>query len=130
MNNKYLIKKETNRGNINLMKRRTTTAQINEALTNRLLSVTRVECYHKTSRITDLIKVESFIEDFQFLCESGIFMNCIGWYFEKIYKTNQYIIECCRLDGSAENIVTVHLRTNDGMSNDDVKNTLLMKEED
>ena len=42
------------------MKRRTTTAQINEALTNRLLSVTRVECYHKTSRITDLIKVESF----------------------------------------------------------------------
>lgn len=61
------------------MKRRTTTAQINEAITNRLLSVIRVECYHKTSRITDLIKVESFIQDFQFLCESGIFADCIGW---------------------------------------------------
>ena len=112
------------------MKRRTTTAQINEAFTANLLQVTRVECYHKTSRQTDHINTESFIEDFQFLCESGIFMDCIGWYFEKVYKTNQYIVECCRLDGSAENIITVYLRANNGMSDDDVKNTLLMKEED
>ena len=111
------------------MKRRTTTAQINEALTSNLLTVTKVECYHKTSRQTDAVNPESFIEDFQFLCESGIFADCIGWYFEKVYKTNQYIVECCRLDGSAENIVTVYLRVSDGMS-DDVKNTLLMKEED
>ena len=112
------------------MKRRTATVQINEALTNDLLTITKVECYYKTSRITDLIKSESFLEDFQFLCESGIFADCIGWYFEKVYKTNKYIIECCRLDGGAENIITILLRVNDGVSDDDVKNALLMKEED
>lgn len=112
------------------MKRKTTTAQINEALTSSLLTVTKAEVYHKISRQTDHIIPESFIEDFQFLCESGIFADCIGWYFEKVYKTNQYIIECCRLDGGAENIITVYLRANNGMSDDDVKNTLLMKEEE
>lgn len=112
------------------MKRKTTTAKINEALTTNLLTVTRTECYHKTSRQTDHIIPESFIEDFQFLCESGIFADCIGWYFEKVYKTNQYIIECCRLDGGAENIITVYLRANNGMSDDVVKNALLIKEED
>lgn len=111
------------------MKRKTTTAQINELLTTNLLTVIKVECYHKTSRQTDHINPESFIEDFQFLCESGIFADCIGWYFEKVYKTNQYIVECCRLDGGAENIVTVYLRANDGVSDEDVRKALFFIEE-
>lgn len=60
------------------MKLRTTTAKINEALTTNLLTVTRTECYHKTSRQTDAVNAESFLENFQFLCESGIFADCIG----------------------------------------------------
>lgn len=112
------------------MKRKTTTAKINEALTSSLLLVTKAEVYHKDSRRTDLIDAESFIEDFQFLCESGCFMNCLGWHFEKDYKSNQYIIESGRMNGDSESIVTVFLHVNDSASNDDVKNTLLMKEED
>ena len=94
------------------MKRKTTTAKINDAVTTNLLTVTRTECYHKTSR------------------QSGIFADCIGWYFEKVYKTNQYIIECCRLDGGAENIITVYLRANDGVKREDIEKVLLIKEED
>lgn len=112
------------------MKLRTTTAKINEALTTNLLTVTRTECYHKTSRQTDAVNAESFLENFQFLCESGIFADCIGWYFEKVYKTNQYIIECCRLDGGAENIITVFMRVNDGVETDDIERVLLYVEED
>lgn len=112
------------------MKRRTTTAQINEALTNDLLTVTKIECYHKTSRITDLIEVESFLEDFQFLCEANVFMDCVGWHFTRDYKTGLYIIETGRMDGDSENIVTVYLRVRDSVSDEQVKKALFFIEED
>lgn len=112
------------------MKRRTTTAQINEALTSNLLTVTKIECYHKTSRITDLIEVESFLEDFQFLCEANVFMDCIGWHYQKDFKTGQYIIEAGRTDAYSENIITVFLRVNDGVKIEEIEKMLLMKEED
>lgn len=112
------------------MKRRTTTAQINEALTNDLLTVTKIECYHKTSRITDLIEAESFLEDFQFLCESNVFMDCIGWHYQKDHRTGLYIAETGRMDGGSENIVTVHMRVNDGVSDEDVRKALFFIEED
>ena len=112
------------------MKRKTTTAQINEALTNDLLTITRTEVYYKSSRQTDHINPESFIEDFQFLCESGIFADCVGWHYQKDYKTNQYIAEAGRTDAYSENIATVHMCVNEGVSDEDVKKVLLMKEED
>ena len=112
------------------MKRRTTTAQINEALANDLLTITKVECYHKTSRQTNVINPESFIDDFQFLCESGIFADCVGWHCQKDYKTNQYIAETGRMDGDSENIITVHMRVNEGVKIEDIEKVLLMKEED
>ena len=112
------------------MKRRTTTRQLSESLTNHLLTVTKAECYHKTSRITDLIEAESFLEDFQFLCESNVFMDCIGWHYQKDFKTGQYIIEAGRSDAYSENIVTVYLRVGEGANTEDVEKMLLMKEED
>ena len=112
------------------MKRKTTTAQINEALTNDLLIITKAECYHKTSRQTNVINPESFIDDFQFLCESGIFADCVGWHCQKDYKTNQYIAETGRMDGDSENIITVHMRVNEGVKTEDIEKMLLMKEED
>ncbi len=112
------------------MKRKTTTAQINEALTTNLLSVTKAECYHKTSRQTNVINPESFIDDFQFLCESGIFADCVGWNYEKDFKTGKYIIEAGRSDAYSENIITIHMRVNEGVKIEDIEKVLLMKEED
>lgn len=112
------------------MKRRTTTAQINEALTNDLLTVTRAEVYHKTSRQTNVINPESFIEDFKFLCESNIFMDCVGWTYQQNHRTGGYVLESGRSDGDSENIVTVFLRVNDGVKTEDIEKVLLMKEED
>lgn len=112
------------------MKRRTTTAQINEALANDLLIITKVECYRKTLRQTDVIDADKFLMDFQFLCESGIFADCVGWNYEKEFKTGKYIAEAGRTDAYSENIATVHMCVNEGVSDEDVKKVLLMKEED
>lgn len=111
------------------MKRRTTTAQINEALTSNLLTVTKAECYHKTSRITDPIEAESFLEDFQFLCEANVFMDCVGWHYEKDFKTGQYILEAGRTDAYSENVITVHMRVRDSVKIEDIEKTLLYIEE-
>jgi len=111
------------------MKRKTTTAKINEALTTNLLTVTRTECYHKTSRQTDHINPESFLEDFQFLCESGIFMNCVGWTYQQDYRTGDYVLETGRSDGDSENIITIFLRVNENVNVEDIERTLKIEEE-
>lgn len=111
------------------MKRRTTTAQINEALANDLLTITKVECYHKTLRQTDNINPESFIEDLQFLCEANVFMDCVGWHYEKDFKTGQYIIEAGRSDAYSENIITIHMRVNEGVKIEDIERALKIEEE-
>lgn len=111
------------------MKLRTTTAQINEALTSNLLTVTKVECYYKTSRETDLIESGKFLDDFQFLCESGCFVDCVGWHYERDFRTSDYIIEAGRLDAYSENIVTVHMRVNEGVKTEEIEKTLLYVEE-
>lgn len=112
------------------MKRRTTTAQINEVLTTNLLSVTKAEVYYKFSHKTDPIEVESFLEDFQFLCEANIFMNCVGWTYQQDHRTGEYIAEAGRTDAYSENIITVHMRANDGVKREDIEKVLLIKEED
>lgn len=59
----------------------TTTRQISDVLSSNLLQVAKAECYHKTSRETNII-TDSFLKNFQFLCESRRYRknieNCGG----------------------------------------------------
>lgn len=109
------------------MKRMTTTKQISDVLSNNLLQVTKAEVYYKTSRKTDII-TDSFLENLQFLCESGCFLNCVGWHYEKDYKTNDYICECSRMNGDSDVIIMVQLKVNDSVSADDVEKMLVIEE--
>lgn len=110
------------------MKRITTTKQISNVLSNNLIQVTKVECYHKTSRETDII-TDSFLENFQFLCESGCFMDCVGWHYERDYRTGEYILETGRMNPYAENVVIAHLQVNDGVTDEEIERTLLFEED-
>ena len=110
------------------MKRKTTAKQISDVLSNNLLQVTKAEVYHKTSRETDII-TDSFLENLQFLCESGCFTDCVGWHYERDCRTGDYIIEAGRMDGNSENVVTVYLRVGDGVNREDIERTLKIKEE-
>lgn len=111
------------------MKRKTTTAQINEALTTNLLSVTKAEVYYKSLHQMDAIDTESFLEDLQFLCEENVFMDCVGWHYEKDFKTGRYIIEAGRSDAYSENIITIHMRVNEGVKIEEIEKTLKIEEE-
>ena len=110
------------------MMRRTTTQKLYNAISNNLLQVTKAEVYYKTSRETDII-TDSFLENFQFLCESGCFMDCVGWHYERDYKTGDYIIETGRMDGNSENVVIAYLRVNDDVSINEVERILKFEEE-
>lgn len=108
------------------MKRRTLSKQLNSAITNNLLRMVKAECYHKTSRKTNII-TDSLLENFQFLCESGCFMDCIGWTFCRDYRTGQYIIETGRTDGGSEDIIA-YLRVNNDVNVEDIESALLTEE--
>ena len=110
------------------MVRRTTTKQINDVLSNNLLQLTKAECYHKTTHKTEVIDTDTLIENLQFLCESGVFVDCVGWTYSKNCKTNSYIAECSRTDGNAENIITLYLGVGDDVDVEDVNEALAVKE--
>lgn len=126
INNTLPAKKE--KGEYLTMMRRTTTQKLYNAISNNLLQVTKAEVYYKTSRKTDII-TDSFLENFQFLCESGCFMDCVGWHYERDYKTGNYIIETGRMDGNSENVVIAYLRVNDDVSINEVERILKFEEE-
>lgn len=110
------------------MKRRTTTRQLSSAIINNLVKLTKAEIYHKTTRKTEPIVNDTLIENLQLLSKSNVFASCIGWTYEKDYKTNGYIAECSRTDGNVENIITLYLSAGDGVSNGDIEKVLVKEE--
>ena len=75
------------------MRKQTTTQQIQNVIKNNLLTIITAEVYHKTSRETEVIPNDKFLECFDFFCESGIFMDAVGWHYDKNLHANGYIIE-------------------------------------
>ncbi|MCM1160631.1 MAG: hypothetical protein NC412_05345 [Roseburia sp.] len=104
----------------------TTTKQINDVLSNNLLQIEKAKIYHKDSRKTESIDADTFRENFQFLCESGIFVDSIGWHYERDYKTGDYEIECGRMNAETEVIVTAYLSVGEGASREDVEKALMI----
>lgn len=112
------------------MRQITTTNKINEAITNNLLNITKAEIYYKTSGKTEIMDIDRFQENFSFLCESGIFMDALGWHFERDCKAGLYITECGRMNSDSETIVTVYLGVCNGVSGENVEKTLSVSEEE
>lgn len=111
------------------MRKVTTTKKINEAIANNLLQFQNVEVCYKTSSKTETIDTNRFTENFGFLCESGIFMDAIGWHYERDCKIGLYVIETGRLNSDSETIITVYLDACDGVNGEDVERTLKIEEE-
>lgn len=111
------------------MQKQTTTKQLSTAIKNGLLHITKAEIYNKTTRKTDVINADVFQESLDFLCET-IFADCIGWHYEKDYKTGQYIIECGRMNPNTEVIVAIYLWVCDGVKREDVDMALSVIEEE
>lgn len=110
------------------MRKQTTTKQLNSAITNNLLHITKAEIYHKTSRETETIDANKFYENFGFLCEAGCFMDALGWHYERDFKTNGYVAETGRMNPDSEIIISVYLRVADDVNIEDVDEILKMEE--
>ena len=111
------------------MRRRTTTAQINDALP--FMEVIKAEYYNKDTYTTTNIDTATFTENLQFLAESGKLTDCMGWTYERNPGSkSEYIFESGRMNAECNACVTAWMRLIDGVSSDEVEKMLLMKEED
>lgn len=111
------------------MRRRTTTAQINDALP--LMEIIKAEYYNKDTYTTTDIDTATFTENFQFLAESGKLTSCLGWTYERNFNSkNEYILETGRMNAECDGYLTVWMCLKDGVSMDDLEKMLLMIEED
>lgn len=112
------------------MRKRTTTKQLLEAVSSNLLQITKAEVYYKTSRNTESMDADRLTENFSFLCESGIFIDALGWHFERECKTGLYITECGRMNSDVEIIVTVYLSVCENVDREEVEKVLSVSEEE
>ena len=110
------------------MRRRTTTAQINDALP--FMEVIKAEYYNKDTYETTAIDTEIFTENMQFLAESGKLTDCMGWTYERNPGSkSEYIFETGRMNAECNAFVTVWMSLNDGVGSDEVEKLLLLEEE-
>lgn len=105
------------------MRRKTTTRQIQNAIKDDLLKLTKVEKYSKSTRKTTTISTETFKDDLDFLCET-IFADSIGWHYEYDIKSKQYIIEAGRMNGDVDFMFIAHLCACDGVERECINNAL------
>lgn len=112
------------------MRKRTTTLQIQNTIKNNYLHLEKAEIYNKTTQETETIPNDKFMESFDFLCESGFFVDSIGWYYEKNLSENgEYIFDSGRMNLYAENVIIAHLQVNDGVTDEDIERILLFEED-
>lgn len=120
----------TGKGAYKSMRKRTTTKQLLEAITNCLLQVTKAECSYKSSNRIDEISKETFLDSLAFINESGVFSDFIDWHYERdLYENDGYIFDSGRMNPYTETIVTVFLRICDGVSGEEIGKALLFEEE-
>ena len=111
------------------MRRKTTTKQISDVLSNNLLQVTKAECSYKSSSRIDEISKEAFKDNLDFLIESGAFVNLVNWHYERSLSGGEYIVDCGAMDPYSETIITANLRVNDGVNAEDIDKALLFQED-
>lgn len=112
------------------MRKVTTTRQLQQVITNNLLHVVKAETYYKSSRKTEIIEADKFKENLDFLCESGTFMDAIGWHYERDIKTSGYIAETGRMNPDTEIIITVYLGVGEGVNGEETEKALSVNEEE
>lgn len=112
------------------MRRRTTTRQIDSAITNNLLSIEKVEIYYKTSKETEAMDSGTFKDNLDFLSESGVFSGFVDWHYGMSpSEKGEYIIESGAKNPYSENIVTVYLRVGEDVIGEEIERNLLFEDD-
>ena len=113
------------------MRRRTTTKQLNSAITNNLLHIKKAEVHYKTSGKTEIIDADKFKDSLDFLCESGVFADFVDWHYERnISAKDEYILDSGTMNPYSENVVTVYLRVAENVIGEKIEKMLEVTEEE
>ena len=113
------------------MRQRTTTKRLHEAISNNLLTIEKTECSYKSSNRIDEISKETFKENLDFLCESGVFADFVDWHYERnLSAKDEYILDSGAMNPYSENVVTVYLCVADDVNVEDIERALLFLEEE
>lgn len=119
------------KGEDRIMRRRTTTQKLQQAITNNLLHIVKAEVYYKTSRKTETIDTDKFKDSLDFLCESGVFADFVDWHYERnLSAKDEYILDSGAMNPYSENVVTVYLCVADDVNVEDIERALLFLEEE
>lgn len=110
------------------MRRKTTTRQLQQAITNNLLKPIKAQKYSKSTRKSTTISTDTFIESLDFLCET-IFSDAIGWHYEYDIKSKQYIIETGRMNGDVDFMFIAQLCACDDSNAENIERILKIEEE-
>ena len=111
------------------MLKRTTTKQLSNALSSSLLQIEKVECSYKSSSRIDDLDIETFKDNLDFLCESGVFANFVDWHYEEsISEKGRYIADSGAMNHSSENIIIVHLCANENADTEEIERALAVQE--
>lgn len=98
------------------MGKRTTTRQLNTAITNNLLQVKKVECCYKSSNRVDEISKETFLDNLASINESGVFADFVDWHYERnISAKDEYKVDSGAMNPYSEKVVTVYLRVGENV---------------
>ena len=110
------------------MRKRTTAQKIQQAITDKLLNITKAEKYSKSTRKTTTISTDTFKDDLDFLCET-IFSDAIGWHYERDHETGEYEIDCGRMNGEVDTVIIAHLCVDDSANVENIDRILKIEEE-
>ena len=113
------------------MRKRTTTRQLQQTITDNLLIIEKTEIYYKTSRKTEIIDADKFKDSLDFLCESGVFADFVDWHYEKNISTkDEYKVDSGAMNPYSENVVTVYLRVGENVIGEKIEKILEVTEEE
>ncbi|WP_418755429.1 hypothetical protein [Eubacterium ventriosum] len=108
-----------------MSKRRTTTATINNLITNGIIQPVKVESYDKEhSSVVSPVNPDSFIESIQFLNEASYLSDSVDWQCE-INGDDTITVDVGRLNPYMSHVTVGQFRLCDGHSIDEVENKIL-----
>lgn len=114
------------------MRRITTTKQLNSAITNNLLNITKAEIYYSITRLLEIPKpwISNHLKR---VSVSSVNLEYFQMRLDGImreFKTNGYICEVGRMNPDSEVIISVYLRVCEGVRGEDIDEVLRIMEEE
>lgn len=106
------------------MKYIATTEKVWELLKSNTTEITKVIATDGDYKDT-VIEKNIFMENMEFLMESGCFVNCIGWHYDRPYSCKdvpeqEWVLTTGKMNCEIENFLTIYLKVKYAMATEKI----------